>query len=162
MLFETEYYCLVLYRGCWLHFWFYTTLKIFNSKYLETGHKYLRRSPFLPRNMSPGPVITWLNPGEGALGWSFLVQSDGLTKAGWVLMKRMGRCFCLGRSKAILGRLVHSRALVGQVGRVSFEALPFVIHPTCILGFFRILTSISMSWGPPLHQWFQTFLQPHP
>lgn len=63
-----------------------------------------------------------LSPGEEALGWSLLVQGEGLTEAWCGLIERRERCSCLGKGEAVLRRFVHRRVLVSQVGRGSFEA----------------------------------------
>ena len=105
----------------------------------ERGHKYLKFSISLPRNgWVPGQLLNGLSPGEGALGWNFLEQREGLKEAGFGLVKRMGRCFCLGRDKAILRSLVHRSVLVGQVSNVSSEAFLFLVCLTYMLWILRI------------------------
>lgn len=124
----------------------------------ERGHKYLKFSISLPRNgWVPGQLLNGLSPGEGALGWNFLEQRAGLKEAGYGLMKKMGRCFCLGRDKAILKSLVHGNVLVGQWAasllRPSFPL--FALHTCC--GSFEYIHLHEF------HQWFQIFLwsMPH-
>lgn len=73
----------------------------------ETEHKYLKISVSLQRNRWVfGHLLNGLIPGEGALAWSFLVQSEDWTEAGYGFIVSQG---------PITGD--HS-----QVGTVSFEA----------------------------------------
>lgn len=104
----------------------------------ETVHKYLKFSLSLPRNLWVlGQLLHGLSPGEGALGWSFLVQSKGLTRVGYGLMER---CFCLGRSEATLEGLQESICWPGGQGLLWSSLFPCSPQLYLCWGFLRVLT----------------------
>lgn len=92
----------------------------------ETTHKYLKFSLSLPRNLwILGQLLRGLSPGEGALGWSFPVQSNALTQVGYGLMER---CFYPGRSEATLEGSQESICWPGGQGLLWSSLFPCSPH----------------------------------